>query len=325
MAGKRMNKTSKQLLEAGRLVDQKQFTQAELIYRELLKKERNLTPALMGLAIVLNQTKRAAEALPLLERIANRWAKGKENPTPTAQAALEAQLGLAFEQTGDTARAVTHYQKAVAFKPSAELQQRIALLTSKAQQSHTDTIVQTLLEQAEALQKKGDLLEAEKHARAAHQLAPGHHPVLYRLGWILWLKGEQEQALDCLQEAAVLAPENPIYVNDLALFYHQRKQYEKAITFYQRAITLQPNFIPTLVNLGAAYKQLGKFDLAAQTFTKALQINPNQPEVHNNLGNLFRQMGRLTEAKACYQRALKLRPNYPEALRNLKELTQLKT
>jgi tetratricopeptide (TPR) repeat protein len=317
---KRPSQQEKQLHEAAKLLDARDFTGAEKIYRALLKRNGNAAPVLMGLAMALNHTQRFEEALLYLQRTQELWNTKKVQPPAHLVATLHAQMGFAHEQTGNLEKALEHYHQAIAALPTAELQQRVSLLTSRIKTPSSNPAVDLVLTQAEQLQKEGRHAEAFKHLRAAYELAPNHPPTLYLLAWAAWRREERQQAIDFLQDAALLAPDNPIYLNDLAMFYHQLQQYEKAVIFYQRALQLQPNFIPALVNLGAAYKQLGQLDNAAQTYFQALKINPNQPELHNNLGNLLRLMGQTDDARAAYKRALQLRPDYVEAKHNLESL-----
>ena len=138
------------------------------------------------------------------------------------------------------------------------------------------------------LRRRGEMAEAERHARAALDAAPGDAVTWAQLGALLWTRDDAAGALDAYATAAAVRPENAILQNE-----------------YANALT-----------------RAGQFDAAVERFECAVSLRSDIPEIHNNMGNALRGAGRLRDAADAYVKALRLRPAYPEALGNLGVLLQ---
>jgi Flp pilus assembly protein TadD len=94
------------------------------------------------------------------------------------------------------------------------------------------------------------------------------------------------RALDLLEQARKLAPEDPRVPTEAGRIYLQAGNNSLALSEFGRALALAPNSADALTNRGDALFGLHQFDAARQDFERALAINPCQREARANLALL---------------------------------------
>jgi predicted O-linked N-acetylglucosamine transferase (SPINDLY family) len=165
----------------------------------------------------------------------------------------------------------------------------------------------------------------ESNARALLEQLPNSGFVWKVLG--LSLKMQGKDALQAMQKAAKLLPNDAEAHSNLGNALNELGQFEDAVASFRRALALKPDYAEAHSNLGNALKDLGQFDAAVASYGRALKLKPDLPEVHYNLGNALQALKKSDDAVASYRRALALRPDYADAYSNLgislQELGQL--
>lgn len=77
-----------------------------------------------------------------------------------------------------------------------------------------------------------------------------------------------------LHKALSLQPDYADAHNNLATLYFQQQQYPQAITEYSRAIELNPNFAEAIMNRGMAHRKLLHYENAFEDFRRAVTLAP---------------------------------------------------
>lgn len=149
------------------------------------------------------------------------------------------------------------------------------------------------------------------------EIAPNHADAIHILGVIAAQSGDNGTALDWIDRAIRINPENAGFHNSRGNVLNAAGQAEQALACYQKAIELKPDFAGACYNLGVILGNLGRMDEAVSVYKRALGIAPNYAEALNGLGNIFREQGRFDEADAHYRRALEINPRYADAHNNL--------
>jgi len=157
--------------------------------------------------------------------------------------------------------------------------------------------------------------EAEYKAREILSLHPNAAVVWQMLG--LALTGQGRDALQPLEMAARLLPNDAGVHNNLGNALGRLGELDEAVASFRRALLLNPDFAEAHSNLGCALLELGRFDDAAASYRRALEIESEFADAHHNLGNALRGLGKLDDAAASYRRALEFKPNFAEAHCNL--------
>jgi len=128
---------------------------------------------------------------------------------------------------------------------------------------------------------------------------------------------QHKDALQALQTATQLLPEDAEAHANLAVTLLELGRLEDAVISYQRALQIKPDYADAHINLGNALRSLGQLDEALASYRRALAIKPEYAEAHRNLGNALLQAGRVDEAVVSYRRALAIKPDFADAHNDL--------
>lgn len=104
-------------------------------------------------------------------------------------------------------------------------------------------------------------------------LSPGEAEpwwITYHIGKVQGRRGDWEEALACLTEAARLAPRNPVVLHGLGIALHNLQRFEEAADAHAEATRLRHDYIEGWQSLGLAWLQGGAPDSAADAFRIAL-------------------------------------------------------
>jgi Tfp pilus assembly protein PilF len=129
----------------------------------------------------------------------------------------------------------------------------------------------------------------------------------------LLAEGKPEEALQVLNEALQMNPEDEDVHYNLGLAYTRLGKYEEAVKQYEEALRIFPDYVEAHNNLGNLFMRLGKTEPAIAQFELAVKIMPDYASAHNNLGSALGKAGRTNDALAHFQQAARINPDYWEA------------
>lgn len=147
------------------------------------------------------------------------------------------------------------------------------------------------------------------------ELNHDNHLAWYGMGVAELEKKEPDKAVDALEKAVAIAPEQPMYqmlygislsekAIDNARQDQAKKQnkkpeeiqvdvsgvsFEKAIQALQESVKLNPNMWRAHYKLGDIYRDTGKPKEAAEELSQAIKLNPREPGPYVALGELYRK------------------------------------
>ena len=84
---------------------------------------------------------------------------------------------------------------------------------------------------------------------------------------------------------------------------------QKAIEYLNKAIKLQPNNSETYNMRGNIYFNLGQNQFALDDFSKAIHLNPNNADTYNNRGSVYDKLGQYQHEIEDFNDAIRLNPN----------------
>lgn len=139
------------------------------------------------------------------------------------------------------------------------------------------------------------------------QLAYGH-----------WDGGEVPQAIEELELALAIDPQNTEAHYMLGFVYSGRQMYSEAIQHYRQALLLAPDRLEVKNNLGVVYLQLQRWDEAASVFEELVEVPHYATPGHayNNLGWAQLNMGQARDALSSFEMATYLQPDLCLAYNN---------
>lgn len=138
-----------------------------------------------------------------------------------------------------------------------------------------------------------------------------HGEVHYNLALIYDERREYEKALDELNQAVALGPDDSPNHTVRARVFYTLRQYEQAVSDGLQSIELGAPTKNTYLTLGDAYRELKEFDKAIESYNKVLKLDSKNSTAMNKRGVAFERMGQDKQALTEYRRAAKMDPSEP--------------
>ncbi len=225
----------------------------------------------------------------------------KENPSAGA---IHNDLGTAYWQSGDPAKAELHYNAAVRHAPKNPY-----VLNAFG----TFLMEQDRLDEAEPLLKR------------AYKAKPDHFEIPNNLGLLHHRKGRFTEAEKLYLESVKLKPDwaNP-YTN-LGGLMRDTDRGEEGYNFFRRSLKLNPMNPIAWRGLGQTAFFTKRDEEAIDAFRQSIRLEPKSERTWAFLLNTFEKLNRMEEAKAVFLEAKKLfGPTPPIALFEAKMLRREK-
>jgi tetratricopeptide (TPR) repeat protein len=302
---------------------QKDFSRAESELQKAIELNSNFVPAYETLVSLYISENKLPDAITQLK---TQMDKNPKDPRPFLMTAL------LYEQMKEFTGARDAYLTALSLSPNSVLGlNNLAYLYS---------------EQFNQLDKAYDV------AQKARNLEPSNGRVADTLGWILYKRGDYQQALKLAQESAAKFPDNPVIQFHLGMISymmgqldsarsalekaaHSRADFSEKAEAERRLATLegaasgkgeqsipaleasakqQPNDVVILQQLGQTYENNRQYDKAAATYEQIVKLNPRLPAATLKLAQLYSgPLGKRDRALDLAKKARDLYPNDPEA------------
>jgi tetratricopeptide (TPR) repeat protein len=207
-----------------------------------------------------------------------------------------------------------------------------------------------MLGEAVALQRQGHLRDAEKAYNRILKIAPDNFDALNLLGAVKAQQGRigeaqrlfsaavkvqprapqgwanlgqalhglkrGAEALECLDKARALAPDDIHILNQHANMLLSLGRAGDALAEFRQVLARDPRHLEARINCGLAQAALGLAEQALTEFDAALGLAPSHPIVQFNRGVALLKLGRYAEALAANDAALADLPEHPGALLN---------
>ncbi|MDP9035622.1 MAG: tetratricopeptide repeat protein, partial [Myxococcota bacterium] len=299
------------------LYDRGEYARAEVELKELVAAasgdNRALAPALEELGRAQAKAHKSAEALATLKRaLAIAGAQSalraqiyetvteiyradqqlpvlikqieEEHPGDAARLAL---LGGLYEETGDAAKAIDRYRRALALEPrQIDLRLRMIRL----------------------LQANGDLEKAILEYEALVRAAPNNPQFVFEECEALLQRGERVRALKLVSELEARAAGDEEVLSHVADFYGRIGEGERSLRVLQRLAQSASGDAGHLVDLGDRYLQDGNAALAVETWKRILAVVRPRARALSALGDVYLEHDMPAEGLAAYKEATQLEP-----------------
>ncbi len=129
---------------------------------------------------------------------------------------------------------------------------------------------------------------------------------LMRLGWAHEKMESVADAQKAFEKAVALDSSMVEAYTSLARIVSGAGEHQRAIELLQRAIELRPDDARAHFNLGVAFVNSGDYRRAAQAYERVIEINPTHTRAHLYLSDIYAKLGRGAESKALERRAREL-------------------
>ena len=267
-------KLSELMHKALALHQQENYSEAEPLYRQVLKSDPGHADTLHYLGILKYQTGNFRSAAELIERAAQ---------IEPGNFTYQVNLGNALKECGHLKLAEEAFRRGLDLAP----------MSSEA----CNNLAAVLID-------RGQYKEAKDFCERAVELVPGYAVAHDNLGRSLVKLGKMEEGIRSLEKALSLEPESPEILNDFGETLMDLGQYDDAISLIQKSLVNRPNFFAALYNLGNAFANQGDMLGAQKSYKAALSIRPEHPGLLSNLAFVFERRSMLKEARVAAAEAL---------------------
>jgi tetratricopeptide (TPR) repeat protein len=137
--------------------------------------------------------------------------------------------------------------------------------------------------QAIAALDRGDVEQAERLSSQAVESYPQDAQARRGLAESLWRRGKTAAALEQLEHARQLAPDDPTLLVQLGEMYLALDQWESARTLAAEALDGDPHSPRAWLLRGDTFRAAGRLDDALADYTKALGLDNDDPQILRRL------------------------------------------
>ncbi len=195
---------------------------------------------------------------------------------------------LAYDQMGESAKALADYSSAVAVDPAdGSAYQNRAVLEAK-------------------LGRNAAALRDFDSALKARPPASGTASIYLNRGVLYLGLGRLEEAVADFTTAMGKDPDNPDYYVNRGVAYGQLGELGKAVSDFNAAIRLAPENPKGYMNRGLAYMMAGQTALAIEDFNSAVSLDPKDAKAYYNLGTAYKKSGDAELASKYFKKAAEL-------------------
>jgi tetratricopeptide (TPR) repeat protein len=336
----------------------RQYLEAEQLYKQLIHDDKTFVPAyteLYGVYVIQNKVADAEQILKtgaannpkqlsFLVSLANHYSGQKRHDDMVAvlnQIKSHAKdyeraylvVGDFYFRNNDMEEALKQYKEGMAADPKqkATYQKRmIEVLMRQNRRAEAADIDAAILKdnpkdsdarglQASLLLDRGDVQKAISELQAVVNAAPDNFVARYNLGRAHVARGEWEQARQQFTEAIRERPDYlPAYLA-LAQLQVMRDEYDTALKTVARILIIDKNNGPARMIEAAALLGEKRYTDARQLLEAVRKANPAAPDIDFSLGMVAMKEGNLKEAEDIFRKAYAANPKDSRGLVGLVE------
>ena len=176
------------------------------------------------------------------------------------------------------------------------------------------------LAEAESHRRSGDLGRAKALCEALLRDYPDYAGALQTLGVIHLAMNDPRQAFSCFAQVQLLCPADWINLTNLGAAALRLGAHGAAIEILEKARRLKPDDIEMLRILADAYREARDYEAAVELYRNILALDPVSALAAQGLGDSLLQLGRLEEAASALDAAHRSNPNSAAILYSLSQL-----
>lgn len=248
---------------------------------------------------------------------------------------LNEDLGSIEALQGNHSAAISAYKKAIQLNPkAASLHKKLSqALINAGEYQEADEAFLDFLDRDKTSEKialgaehwrAGRLEQAIEDLQQAVRMAPDNVNGLRFLAVAYIDKGKLHDAEALLKKAVNLAPDYAQAIQDLAKLQMRNFNWEGAIESFKQLTQAQPEDPLAWSNYANAYARQGDCDKAIELYQKSIAINPNIAGIRMSIAHQLKTVGKQEEALDNYRASIKIKPQMAESywsMANLKTFT----
>lgn len=180
------------------------------------------------------------------------------------------------------------------------------------------TLLASLYMEQKQIQKGYDILDT------ALLQFPDNVQIYFEYGLLLEQDGLQQKAIALMEKVLELDADHAEALNYLGYTWADNNiNLNKALEYVQKANRLKPDNGYILDSLAWVYFRMGNLDLAVQEILKALTLEAEDPNIHEHLGDIYQRQGQQQKALQAFKDAEKRFHSLDDKTRLLEKINAL--
>jgi tetratricopeptide (TPR) repeat protein len=172
------------------------------------------------------------------------------------------------------------------------------------------------------LREEGDPAAGREIFEQAEKVFPENPRVFFEYGLYLDRLGEFDGAVAKMEQVLAITPDDAHALNYVGYTWADRGiNLEKALEYIQRAVDLKPDDGFVRDSLGWVYFKMGRYGEAVTELEAAASMQPDDPTIQEHLGDAYQKAGELKKAVEAYGKAVSL---YDDDVKKAHALAELK-
>jgi len=157
--------------------------------------------------------------------------------------------------------------------------------------------------------RAGNYARARASADEALAADPKNVSYLILRGMSLIELDQTDEAIEALQQATRIAPDEVDAWRHLAVALMTAGELNEAVDAFRSLLHLRPNSVPVMVDLGNVLFMLGRVEEAIHMMEQACRAQPGDLQILRNLADIYASASRPERALATTAEILELRPD----------------
>lgn len=272
---------------------------AETAYRQALKLQPTLRPALHNLALLYLQQAQPAQAKALLEPALQQW---------RVDASLHRLLGHAYQALDDPDRARSAFQNALALMPSPEARSHLRSLLPALDAVPWPEAQQKAYTQGLSHLEHKAWAAAQQSFRQAQQAGPPQADIYYRIAQVAQAQQQPEQARKAWNDTLRLNPAYTAARQALAEDYRHSGNIPASIRAYQTLLQYRPAHMSAYGPLAQLLERQQQWEAARQEREQLQSLNTCLGDNPYRLAALYVRTGHPDKAQPLLKQQLACQP-----------------
>jgi tetratricopeptide (TPR) repeat protein/cytoskeletal protein CcmA (bactofilin family) len=337
-----INKT-KEIINVGYdFLDDGSYEEAERVFKDILKTEKDFPRVYAGLGQVFFQRKFYQEAITQFKHSVDLMPSNVEYKLSLAksyqslgqlsaaekyfQLAVDQnpanadslyQYGLFMEEKGEVKNAINHYRKALKIdknfyevheplgkilEKTGELGGAIAQYTLALKNDKKNPTLNLTI--GRLLLNSKNSSKAIFHFEKALSFTPRDFKAHIKVAEMLMEKGMIDESLALYETASSIDPKNHKVYSEMGKAYLEKKDLGAALKFFKKSVRLQPENAENQYQFGKLLLQAKEFNNARQALEKALSLRDNHSPTYYELGLALLGESNAKDAEVVFRKAV---------------------
>jgi len=191
---------------------------------------------------------------------------------------------------------------------------------------NTDDDLLVLSTEASVYERAKKYDQAQSILETAFKRFPKDQQVYFMQGGLYEKQKKYADAEAAFRKSLDIEKDNPDTLNYLGyMLADQGMKLQEALELIQKAVDLDPNNGAYLDSLGWAYFRLNKLDQAEEYLKKAIRFDSNDSTVHDHMGDLYLKLQKYEDARSEWNKSVQLSDDPEEIARVKKKIDSIKT